>query len=532
MTSEQIINLLELYAKLMELHGGNAFKVKAFQNAAYKLDKSRFDFSGKTIEELNNIEGIGKGITGFIMELLQKGSSTELNELLSKTPEGVVAMLHIKGLGPKKVASIWKELHVESPSELLYACNENRLVSLKGFGLKTQQAIIENIRFMQANASGKHFAMVEVFAEELLQTLQNQFPEARIEFCGDYRRKCEVLDKLEIISDTDVDTKKYTHHISFPVEVHVCHKETFVFEWFKKTATAKHLEKINFSSLNKNIFSDENEIYRELNLPYIEPELREGLAEVELARKGKLPELIKYTDLKGALHNHSTYSDGANTISEMANRCIKLGLQYLGICDHSRSAAYAGGLSIERVQEQWNEINKLNQQYSNFRVLKGIESDILSDGSLDYPEEILSGFDFVVASIHSNLKMDEEKANARLIKAIENPYTNILGHPTGRLLLARPGYPINHKKIIDACAANKVHIELNAHPYRLDIDWRWIYYCVEKGVKVSINPDAHHVEGLNDMKYGVFAARKGLLSAENCLNALELSELINSFSKK
>jgi DNA polymerase (family 10) len=259
--------------------------------------------------------------------------------------------------------------------------------------------------------------------------------------------------------------------------------------------------------------------------------LREGLNEVVFAQQHKIPKLIELEDLKGVLHNHTTYSDGVHTLSEMASYCKDLGYEYLGICDHSKSAFYAQGLSIEKVVEQQKEIDKLNLTFSNFTVLKGIESDILNDGSLDYPEEILKTFDFIVASVHSNLKMTEEKATERLIKAIENPYTSILGHPTGRLLLARPGYPINHKKVIDACAANKVSVELNAHPYRLDIDWRWIWYCLQKNVKVSINPDAHHKGGFHDMYYGICVARKGMLSKEFCLNALPLSELVKEFKK-
>ena len=261
-----------------------------------------------------------------------------------------------------------------------------------------------------------------------------------------------------------------------------------------------------------------------MHLQYIVPELREGLQEAELAREGKLPELIQFSDLKGVLHNHTTYSDGVHTLKEMADHCKGLGYEYLGICDHSKTAVYANGLSIDRVLEQQLEIDRLNAGYQGFRIFKGIESDILGDGSLDYPEEILKTFDFVVASVHSNLKMSEEKATERLIKAIENPYTTILGHPTGRLLLARPGYPVDHKKIIDACAANRVSIELNAHPYRLDIDWRWIPYCLEKGVAVSVNPDAHHREGFQDMYYGICAARKGMLTRQTCLNAMGLQE--------
>ncbi len=281
----------------------------------------------------------------------------------------------------------------------------------------------------------------------------------------------------------------------------------------------------------KGDFKSEKEIYDYYHLQYIEPELREGLNEVELAKENKIPILIDVKDLRGILHNHTTYSDGINTLKEMAEYCKKLGYEYLGICDHSKSAFYANGLNEERVIAQQQEIDELNKILFPFKIFKGIESDILNGGSLDYNEDILKTFDFIVASVHSNLKMNEEKATERLIKAIENPYTTILGHPTGRLLLSRAGYPINHKKVIDACAANGVIMELNAHPYRLDIDWRWIPYCLEKGVMISINPDAHETQGYHDMYYGTCVARKGMLTKEMCFNALSLEEITKRFLK-
>ena len=279
-------------------------------------------------------------------------------------------------------------------------------------------------------------------------------------------------------------------------------------------------------------YDNEESVYSNLNIQYCEPELREGLFELEKAKNNQLPKLIELTDLKGILHNHSTYSDGMNTLEEMATYCKELGYEYLGICDHSQTAVYADGLKPETVLVQHQEIEKLNKKLFPFKIFKGIESDILGNGDLDYEEDILKSFDFIVASVHANLKMDEEKATTRLLKAIENPHTTILGHPTGRLLLGRPGYPINHKKIIDACAANKVVIELNAHPYRLDIDWRWIPYCLEKGVMISINPDAHQLKGYHDMRYGTFVARKGLLTKDNCLNAMDLNTFENYLSTK
>lgn len=533
MTNDEIIDSIELYGKLLELHNENPFKVKAISNAAFKLNKLRFDFQGKSKDEIDKIEGIGKSIASFIRELIEHNSAKELDILLDKTPPGVIQMLSIKGLGPKKVSAIWHDLGVESPHELLYACNENRLASLKGFGEKTQQSVIASIEFMLANETKKHYASVEKQVINVLEFLREKNPSTKIEAVGEFRRKCEVLHQIEILSDENiqVDLKSMESSIGLPIKINHCDKSEFFYEYFKQTATAEHIEKSQFHTLSKNKYNNEQEIYADLNLQFIEPELREGLNEVELAKRNELPNLIEQKDLKGILHNHTTYSDGLNTLKEMADYCQKNGFGYLGICDHSQSAFYANGLKAERVIEQQEEIDKLNKQYNNFKILKGIESDILSDGSLDYPNEILETFDFIVASVHSGLKMTEEKATARLIKAIENKYTSILGHPTGRLLLARPGYPVNHKKIIDACAANKVSIELNAHPYRLDIDWRWIYYCLEKNVKVSINPDAHYVEGLNDMYYGVCVARKGMLTKEMCLNALELNDLLKEFKK-
>lgn len=533
MSSDEIIETLELHAKLLELHNENPFKTKAFAAAAYKLNKLRFDFEGKSKEDIDKIEGIGKSISKFISELIEHGSAKEQDELLEKTPLGVVDMLGIKGLGPKKVHAIWKELGIESVGELLYACNENRLATLKGFGAKTQETIKTNIEFKLQNVTKRHFAAVEGLVNEFIKKLKEKHKHLQVEAVGAFRRKCEVIEKIDILCDhklTD-DLNEFEELLGVPLEIHVCSSEEFVFELFRLTATSEHLHKSGFEDLEKKQFVSEESIYKALHLQYIEPELREGLNEVKLAKEHKIPVLIEDKDLKGILHNHTTYSDGVNTLKEMADYCHKLGYEYLGICDHSRSAFYANGLNEDKVWEQRMEIAKLNHTYKNFKILSGIESDILNDGSLDYSEDVLKSFDFIVASVHSNLKMTEEKATQRLIKAIENPYTSILGHPTGRLLLARPGYPIDHKKVIDACAANKVSIELNAHPYRLDVDWRWIWYCMEKNVKVAINPDAHQLEGYHDMYYGVCVARKGMLTKEMCLNALSLPELLIEFKK-
>jgi DNA polymerase (family 10) len=285
--------------------------------------------------------------------------------------------------------------------------------------------------------------------------------------------------------------------------------------------------------LNANLRTEE-EIYQSANLPYIAPELRENKGELELVKTGKktLENLLKPSDIKGILHAHSTYSDGAHTLKAMALACRKLGYQYLGITDHSQSASYANGLNTERLKQQWQEIAELNQELAPFQILKGIESDILPNGELDYPNETLAQFDFVIASVHSQLKMDEKTATERILKAISNPYSSILGHPTGRLLLKRNGYPLDMPTIIEACGYYKVAIEINCDPHRLDLDWEWLPYALEKGVKIALCPDSHSINDIENITYGVMLGRKGFLTAQETLNTLAANELITYFKNK
>ena len=536
MKTEKIAAKLKLTGQLQELHGQNPFKVKALINAAYRLDKTDINLEGKNIEELAALEGIGKGIASKIYELQTTGKLEELEEALSITPIGVIEMLRIKGIGPKKVGQLWKELEVESPGELLYACNENRLVTLKGFGEKTQAAVKKYIEFSMESKGKFHYASCEATALALVEYLKTQTGSAFISLSGDIRRKSIIIEKIEIVaavSEQKINLENFINERQIPIQIHTCDEESFTQVLFQTTGNSSHIKQLETFSYRGDLNPEtEEDLYAGYELEYIEPELREGRGELILAQNNNLPKLIEATDLKGILHNHSKYSDGMNTLAQMANRCRELGYSYFGICDHSQSAFYANGMKPETVLEQQLEIDELNNKMTPFKIFKGIESDILNDGSLDYKKEILETFDFVVASIHSNLKMDQEKATARLLKAIENPFTTILGHPTGRLLLSREGYPIDHKKIIEACAANGVAIELNAHPYRLDIDWTWIPYCIDKGVLISINPDAHETEGLLDLHWGTAAARKGMLTKETCLNAMSLEEITKWFESK
>ena len=552
MTNKDIAKVFKLCSQLMELYNENPFRTKAMASASFRIDKLPFSASQSDLETLSDQPNIGKSTAEKIIQVISTGTFPELEKLISKTPEGILEMLKIKGLGPKKIQIIWNELQIESVGELYYACNENRLIEAKGFGLKTQEDIKKAIEFSIANQGWYLFAKVMPSSLEVIQHLEKQLPLSPISFTGDYRRKVEVLQHVDLIIAADskevqkavkamefeFDVHTETQKISFkdqngiPFEITICSPELYAKELLISTGSAAHIEQLEQLGTIDPLNSEE-EIYKSLGLAYIEPELRESGNIIELAKEDKLPTLISYSDLKGTLHNHTTYSDGVHSLKEMANYCKEdLGLEYLGVCDHSKTAVYANGLQVERLEQQWAEIDQLNQQLSPFKIFKGIESDILSDGSLDYPDEILAKFDFVVASIHSNLKMDESKATERIIRAIENPYTTILGHPTGRLLLSRAGYPLDFKKVIDACSANQVVIEINANPLRLDLDWRWHHYALEKGVLLSINPDAHRKEGFLDMEYGVYVGRKGGLTKEKCLNAFNLDQIESYFNSK
>jgi len=525
-SNTEIADLLELTANLLELHNENPFKIRALNTAQYKIKKIETPLINLPFNELEKLEGIGKGIAQKIIELNTKGITTELEELNKKTPQGLLDLFKVKGLGPKKIAKLWQELGIESLGELMYACKENRLTDLKGFGEKTQSTLIENIQFILNNKDWMHYADAEIIANQLVEFIKTTNSITRVFIGGQLARKCEVINEIELVVCGDTHNKYPTVFSGLNVKVITCAENEFDFYCFISSSSNEHIEqlkKINPIILKEKL--SDKATYQKLKIPYIFPELREGNNEITLALNNQLPVLIELNDLKGIIHTHTTYSDGQSSLSEMAKAAKQLGYEYLVISDHSQSAYYAGGLAIEKIQQQHAEINELNKLLAPFKIFKGIESDIRTDGSLDYEENILKTFDVIIASIHQGFAMDEQHATNRLIKAIENPYTTILGHLTGRLLLSRKGYPVNHKKIIEACATNNVVIELNAHPYRLDIDWRWISYCIEKEVMISINPDAHTISGYNDMQYGINAARKGMLTSRHCFNALNLIEI-------
>lgn len=542
MTNKEIARTFQFLGNIMELHGENPFKIRSYQNAYITLRKLDRPLSEMTDEEIGKIKGVGKAIVGKIRELLEGGQMATLERYKAETPPGIQEMLGIKGFGPKKIKAIWKELEVQSIGELLYAVNENRLIELNGFGQKTQEDLRQKLEYFQRSKNKYHYASLEAPATELLTQLEQRFPGVAVSWTGALRRRANEVNGMEfILAKPNLSAMELEATLEAveavengfqaktkegqAVRIYLCEPTAFGSKLFQYTGYADFLQAFvaSYPGVDFSNLPQEQQVFEKANLPYIVPELREQAWSLDLAKADKLPELVELSDLKGVLHNHSTYSDGLHSLREMATYTKDQGYEYLGMSDHSKSAFYANGLQVERVYQQMEEIDQLNQELAPFRVFKSIESDILNDGSLDYEAGVLKDFDFVIASVHTNLRMDEAKATERLITAIENPYTRILGHPTGRLLLSREGYPIDHKKVIDACAENGVAIELNANPYRLDLDWTWIPYALEKGVLIAVNPDAHSKEGIHDMRFGVLSARKGGLTAAACLNAKPLS---------
>ncbi len=535
MENAAVAAIFELTAQLLELHNQNAFKAKSYATAAYTIKKYNLPILELPESDLFRINGIGRGLVSKIEEIKIQNSLTELDDLLKQTPAGIIEILQLKGIGPKKVAVIWKQLGIETLGELYYACNENKLVELPGFGLKTQEKIVAAIDFMQAQSGKLRISNALKIAHQYINIIAKKPAILKVEITGELRRNCEVINSIELLA-TCSDTPNYPEKETILTEqgseitVHYVRSSNLGNVLLHTTGPDEFVSQLFGTS--ETTSPEEKNIFKAIGLPFIEPELRDNQAVINQIIAGKTFELVTNQNLKGTLHNHSTYSDGFHTLEEMAVYAKSLKLEYLGIADHSQTAFYANGLRTEKVMAQWAEIDQLNAKLAPFKILKGIESDILSNGDLDYPTEILAQFDFVVASIHSNLNMSLDKAMERLIKAIENPYTQILGHPTGRLLLSRKGYPIDHEKIIDACAANRVCIELNSNPYRLDIDWRYIDYAQNKGVMIALNPDAHRKEGYHDMDYGVMIGRKGGLEKANTLNAMSLAEIETWFKAK
>jgi DNA polymerase (family 10) len=540
-----IADQLSMLAKLMDIHGENSFKAKSYGIAAFTIEKLPQQLSQLSAEKVFSIKGIGESVGKKIIELLQQGELPTLKEYISKTPQGVLEMMNIKGLGPKKINTLWKESGIDTIEELKKACLENKIAEKKGFGEKTQEKILEAIQFQQQNEGRYLYAQVTDFAELFTEKLKAAFPEDHISITGEYRRQLEIIEKLEWVVATDKESLKQfllKHDFILLSEsdnlIIVSAEPTIQLHFYLADENSCHL-KLFETSCSKEFFTawespsyaksnspkTEDEIFEKAGLSYIPPYLRETASVLTKAQSKTLfSNLIQPNEIKGLIHSHSNWSDGAYTIEQMAEELIKSGFEYLVISDHSKAAYYANGLTEEKIKQQHHYIDELNKKFAPFKIYKSIECDILSDGSLDYSNKVLATFDLVIASIHSNLDMDEDKAMMRLVGAIKNPYVTILGHMTGRRLLKRTGYPVDHKAIINACATHDVVIEINSSPQRLDIDWRWIEYALEKGLTLSINPDAHSIDEFRYVKYGALVGQKGGLTKERNLSSFSRDE--------
>ena len=531
MTNREIAKYFDLIAKLMDLHKENSFRIRTYQNAYNTIRQINDDLFDKTVEELIEVNGIGKSIAAKIFELKESGTISSLEKLYEKTPAGILDLMKLKGLGPKKIRLIWKELGVESLGELEYSIKENHLTLLKGFGLKTQDSIIQQIAFLNLVKGNHLIHKAEKVGQELLKLLNSSFEDEIIEITGDLRRKMPFVSSIKILSTIDFD--KVSEKINSEFELiegrvffqNICIEfikaniDSFGTEMFLTTGPERFTSLFNIEQVD-----DEAEIFIENNIPVIAPVFRDNFDVIENVSKFESEKYIKLEDIKGVIHNHSVWSDGANKVIDLAEYYKKMGYTYMVMSDHSKSAFYANGVKEDQIDYYLEDISKSNDKIDDFKIFSGIESDILMDGSLDYTDDILEKFDVVISSIHSVLRMDKEKATNRLVNAINNPFTRILGHMTGRILLAREGYPLDLERVFEACAKNNVVIELNANPHRLDIDWTLISQVQEMGIKISINPDAHRKEEVENMKYGVMMAQKGGLLEENCLNAKDLPD--------
>ena len=536
-----VVSLLREYAQRTALRGGNPYRAKAYSRAADSLATLALPLDVLIAEgRLTEIPGVGDAIADIITKLHRTGSHPSLEKLRKEIPASVLEMLTVPGLRPEKILRLYKDLGITSLAQLDAAAKEDRIRKTKGLGAALQTKILQNLAIARSGQGRLHMHRAAALLEHAMESLRRARPELkRLTVAGDFRRGCELVGDYAIVAEAPAG-KKPALVESGGLRVHVADRGHFGAVLMHATGSAAHLEGLRVlaqqqgmslqpDGLHKGrsvVAANEEDIYRALGLSFIEPELREGRSEIERALEGKLPKLVTDRDLQGILHCHTDASDGTETLEAMAKATRERGFEYFGVADHSKSAHYAGGLSIEQIEEQHHEADRMNKKSGkDFRILKGIESDILADGSLDYPDEVLDRFDFVVASIHGRFKLDRVAQTDRLLRAISNPHTTILGHMTGRQLQRRPGYDIDVEKVLRACARHGVAVEINAHPWRLDLDWRWHQAALDLGCMMSINPDAHSIRELDHMHWGVEMARKGGVPADRVLNAMSLAQI-------
>lgn len=537
-----VAKLLVEFARRMELAGENPYRARAYSKAAENLRALTEPLNDLVAQgRLREIPGVGEAIAERIRTLQRTGTHPKLETLRAQIPAGVLEMLTLPGLRPDRVLKLHKELGIESLDQLEQAARADKLKDIKGLGPALQRKILESLDILRRGKGQRHIHRAAQLLEAAEANLKKSHPELRrVTLAGEYRRGCEVVSDLSLVAETK-DGKDTAQVVKLgQINLHVADPAHYGTTLLFATGSATHLQELQKFAANKGLTldasglrrgkravacKDEKAVYAALGLPLIPPELREGRGEIALASANKLPKLVSDADIRGILHAHSELSDGVHTLQQMAEATRTRGYLYFGVADHSQSAGYAGGLSLEEITAQHAEIDALNKNFrGKFRVFKGIESDILSDGALDYPDDVLATFDFVVASVHSRFRLDRETQTDRILRAVKNPYTTILGHLTGRQLLRRHGYDIDVDCILQACAEHGVAVEINANPYRLELDWRWHQRALELGCMLSLNPDAHSTSEIDLTHWGVEIARKGGVPKERVLNCLELPE--------
>jgi DNA polymerase (family 10) len=570
MDRQEISALLDEIGVLLELQGENQFKVRAYRNASRVIESTDADIQEMVrAHTLIELPGIGDAIAEKIAELVTTGKLGYYDALKEMTPPGLLEMLAIPSLGPKKIRALSQQLSIRTIADLEKACDDNKLTALDGFGEKTQQKILAGIAYIKKNKDLHRIDTAMRDAARLLEALKKSPHIADLALAGSIRRRKELIKDIDAVATSDQpaavmkfftalplvgeiiahgDTKSSVRLVSgINADLRIVSAGEFPFALQHLTGSKEHNIALRsrakqmgltmneyglFKGAAKIPCANEEEIYAALKLSYIPPELREDRGEITAAEKHALPILLEPRDITGTFHAHTTMSDGAAALDHMIMGAQEKGLQYIGIADHSQTAYYAGGLKEKNIREQHACIDMLNNSLKNIHIFKGIESDILPDGSLDYPDKVLARFDFVIASIHSRFNLPEKDMTNRIIRAMKNKHCTMLGHMTGRLLLTREPYQVNARDIITAAADYGVIIELNSNPYRLDIDWRELRFAKEKGVLISINPDAHRVEDLDFIGYGVSVARKGWLTKEDVFNTRNVAEITKYFGDR
>ncbi|PKO19524.1 DNA polymerase/3'-5' exonuclease PolX [candidate division BRC1 bacterium HGW-BRC1-1] len=571
---QQIIEQLGLFSALLEFHGANKFKVRAFDNAAAALGSDPASMEELTAESrrLEELEGIGPSTAALIRELYETGKSHDIEKMLEAAPRDIEVLMTVPQLGPKKIRVLYDALGIESIADLEVALSDGRVAEVPGFGGKTVEKILNALELFRESLGLHLLSTAEETVAPVMLALRDMGEVIRVEVAGSLRRKCETIGDVDLVASSGNPAQVISNFTELPhvlevvelgrtqatvflngavkATLRVVGDDEFAPALFWHTGNGEHVAEFISRAGEKNlrveecgifrtgpagsddnrlVIKTEQEIYALLEMDTIEPELREGRGELNAAAAHALPTLVTREDYRGVLHVHSTWSDGQKSIREMARAALQeQNCSYLGICDHSEVAVYAGGVKREDIARQHKEIDAINEEMHGdaFRVLKGCECDILADGSLDYSDEILSRMDFVVASVHSRFNMSAEEMTERLLAAVENPYTTILGHLTGRLLLSRSPYAFDMNAVLQRCADTGTIVEINADPHRLDLDWSHIHAAAEMGVRFAVNPDAHSTEGLDNIHYGISIARKGWLAADQVINTLSAEEFL------